>query len=172
LRHVLAGQDLPVILAATQPLESIFRNLNSYPALMKTGIVTSPDRMSDGELAGAARPVLDQHYRDEVAIAKTQFETRLGEHRATTDLAKIARAATNGAISLLMVDIEKTIAGTVSDTDGAVSLSNGAAPMDYDVLDEIAGRAILNGAKFLALRAPDLPDTASLAAILRYPIVP
>jgi len=71
-----------------------------------------------------------------------------------------------------MVDIDKTIAGTVGDTDGAVLLSNGTAPMDYDVLDEIAGRAILNGAKFLALRAPDLPDKASLAAITRYPIAP
>jgi hypothetical protein len=172
LRHVLAGQDLPLILAATKPLDSIFRNLNSYPALLKSAIVTSPDRMSDGELATAARPILDQHYQDDVAIAKAQFETRVGDRRATTDMAEIARAATMGAISLLMVDIDKTIAGTVSDTDGALSLPQVAAPLDYDVLDEIAGRAILSGARFLALREGDLPDKAPLAAILRYPLTP
>jgi len=170
LRHVLAGQELSLVLAATQPLDSIFRNLNSYPALLKPGIVTSPDRMSDGDLAAAARPILDQHYADEAAAAKAQFETRKGERRATTDLAEISRAATNGAVSLLMVDIERTIDGTVGDEDGIVSIPNQAAPMDYDVLDEIAGRAILNGAKFLALRRPDLPGEAPLAAILRYPL--
>ena len=172
LRPVLAGQDLPLILAATQPLESIFRNLNSYPALLKLGIVTSPDRMSDGELATAVRPILDQHYRDEAVAAKAQFETRLGERRATNDLAAVAHAATEGAISLLMVDIDKTIDGTVGDTDGVISLSEGAGAMKYDILDEIAGRAILNGAAFLALRADDLPGKAPLAAILRYPISP
>ncbi|MBL8905884.1 MAG: hypothetical protein JNM20_04325 [Rhizobiales bacterium] len=170
LRPVLSGQDLPLILAATQPLDAIFRNLNSYPALLKPAIVASPDRMNESELAGAARPILDQYYREEAAAALGQFEARLGERRATSDLAEIARAATAGAVSLLMVDIDKTIEGRVSDADGALSLAGKPAPMDYDIIDEIAGRAILHGAKFLALRAPDLPGNSSLAAILRYPL--
>jgi CPA1 family monovalent cation:H+ antiporter len=38
------------------------------------------------------------------------------------------------------------------------------------LLNEIAGRSILTGAKFLGVRRADIPDGAPLAAILRYPI--
>jgi hypothetical protein len=37
-------------------------------------------------------------------------------------------------------------------------------------VDEIAGRAILSGAKVLGVRSTDIPGEALLAAILRYPI--
>jgi hypothetical protein len=42
--------------------------------------------------------------------------------------------------------------------------------MSYDVIDEIAGPAILTGAKFLGVRRIDIPGEAPLAAILRYSV--
>ena len=39
----------------------------------------------------------------------------------------------------------------------------------YGVVDEIAGRALVAGARVLGVRKPDIPDGASLAAVLRYP---
>jgi hypothetical protein len=41
---------------------------------------------------------------------------------------------------------------------------------NYDVLDEIAGRALLSGAKVYAVRRADMPGGAALAAILRYAV--
>ena len=38
--------------------------------------------------------------------------------------------------------------------------------MRYDVIDQIAGRAILTEARFLSVRRADIPDEAPLAAIL------
>ena len=38
LRAVLAGLELPLILAATEPMASTFRSLNSYPHLVEPGI--------------------------------------------------------------------------------------------------------------------------------------
>jgi Bacterial archaeo-eukaryotic release factor family 11 len=169
LRGMLGGHTTPLILAATQPLEAIYRNINCCPALLGEGIAGSPDRLSDAELAEAARPVLDKHYKDQIRAAKAQFAARLGDRRATTDLNEIARAATNGAIQLLMVDIDRVMPGTV-DVAGRVSLASDDSAQTYDVLDEVAGRAILGGAEFLGVRQADLPEGAPLAAILRYPI--
>jgi hypothetical protein len=70
----------------------------------------------------------------------------------------------------LLVDIDQTIPGTLRETDGAVTRATAADARSYDILDEIAGRAILTGAKFLAVRKDDIPEGAPLAAILRYPI--
>ena len=171
LRGILSGRDIPLILAATEPLGPIFRAVNTYPALADEGIASSPDRLSDGELANAARKVLDRHYAGEVDAAKVLFQTRLGQRRATTNIGVAARAATTGAVELLLVDIDHAIPGTVDETDGTVSLASETNAANYDVIDEIAGRSILTGAQFLGVRRADIPDGAPVAAILRYPIL-
>ncbi len=168
LRAVLAGRETPLILAAVEPLASFYRAANTYPALAPHGIAISADQTADSELASAARGVLDEHYSGEVAAARELFQTRLGQQRATTDIKEAARAATNGAIELLLVDIDQVLPGTVGDSEGKVALASAVGAASYDVIDEIAGRAILTGAKVLGVRKADIPDEAPLAAILRY----
>ncbi len=170
LRPVLAGRETPLILAATEPLGPMFRAVNSYPALANEGIVTSPDHLKDHQLADAARSILDGVYANEIAAAKSLFQARLGQRRATTDLGEVARAATLGAVDLILADIDTTVPGTVDDTSGAISQSAAPDAVNYDVVDEIVGRAVLSGAKFLGVRRADLPEGGPIAAILRFPI--
>lgn len=170
LRGVLSGRETPLILAATEPLGPIFRAVNSYPSLEAEGISTSPDHLSDHELANASRAILDRVYAREVEAAKALFQTRLAQRRATLDIGEAGRAATNGAIELLIVDIDHVVRGAVDETSGSVTLASTSGAMSYDVIDEIAGRAILAGARFLGVRRADVPGDAPLAAILRYPV--
>ncbi len=62
MRPILQASDMPVVLAATQPVEPLLRSLSAIDFLPES-IETSPDRMTDAELAAAARPILDQHYQ-------------------------------------------------------------------------------------------------------------
>lgn len=55
LRAHLAGSDIPLVLAAAQPLASIYRSINTYPHLAAATIEGSPGSLSDGELAERAR---------------------------------------------------------------------------------------------------------------------
>jgi len=170
IRPLLAGRHEPLILAATEPLLSIWRSVNTYPGLADEGVVTSPVRMTPAELADAARPVLDGIYDRQVARLRELFTTRAGQQRATTDIASAARAATLGAVDTLLVDIDETIPGTVDDVTGAVTFARTAGAGSYGLVDEIAGRVLANGGSVLAVRKSDIPDEASLAAILRYPV--
>jgi Bacterial archaeo-eukaryotic release factor family 11 len=169
LRPVLAGRDTPLILAATGPLEPIFRSVNTYPGLVEATISMSPDRTSDAEVAAAARPILDQIYARELDAARALFESRKGQGRATSDISDAARAATFGAIELLMIDIDEVVPGTVNEA-GAVTLAQGPSATTYGVVDETARRALLTGARVLGVRKDDIPGRAHLAAILRYPV--
>lgn len=50
----------------------------------------------------------------------------------------------------------------------AVTFDEKADAVNYDVTDEIAGRAWRSGARVVAARHADAPDGAALATILRY----
>ena len=167
LRGVLTGLELPLILAATEPLESIYRSLNSYPHLVDGGLGGSPDRTDDAELAAAARTVLDDVYARELAGLRDLFELRFSQDRASTDVATVARAATYGAVDTVLVDIDEKVPGYVDDESGAVTLAPDDAS-SYGVVDEIARRVVLAGGRVLAVRRPDIPGGGSVAAILRY----
>ena len=106
--------------------------------------------------------------RAELAEVRAVFEQRAAEERASTDIAEIARAATQGAVDTLLVDIDEKVPGFVDD-GGAVTFADDDA-VSYGVVDEIAKRVLLTGGRVLAVRAPDLPSDSPVAAILRYPL--
>lgn len=170
LRPLLNGLDVPLILAATEPLDSIFRSVNSYPHLTTTSIAGNPERTSDAELAASARGVLDALYREELGQTREQFERRLTEGRALLDIGDVARAATHGAIDTVLVDIDAVVPGSIDEQRGIVTLSATAGADRYGVVDEIARRAWLAGGTVLAVRGDDIPGRGPVAAILRYPI--
>jgi hypothetical protein len=169
LRPVLGQSELPLILAATQPVEAIFRSVGSLTALPQS-ISGSPDRLSEQELAAAARPVLDADYARRIGELSALFEARAGARRTTSDISDAARAATFGNIDTLLVDIDSVVDGFVDEETGAVSFDVAGDAKNYCVLDEITARALATGATVLAVRQSDIPGGKRLAAILRSPI--
>jgi hypothetical protein len=170
LRPILSGLDLPLILAAAEPLDSIFRSVSTYPHLAGPVIAGSPDTKTDGELADASRRILDELYADELEQLRTLYEQRVPQGRASDDLAAIARAATFGAVDTAFVDIDETVPGFVDDADGALTLEDADDAVNYGVVDEIARRVLLARGRVLAVRRDDIPGGGPAAAILRYPV--
>ena len=167
LRSVLTGLELPLVLATTDPLDAIYRSVNSYPHLLETAIRGNPDQSTDEALAAAARTVLDGVYEREVSAMRDRFTRCSSDGRASADVATVARAATYGAVDTLLVDIDDKVPGRVDEETGAVTVGVDDATT-YGVVDEIAGRVLLSGGRVLAVRKPDVPGGGPLAAILRY----
>jgi hypothetical protein len=170
LRPTITGTDVPLILAATEPLASIFRSVCALPQLLPETLTSTNDRSTDAEIAAAAQPILDADFARKVAEAKSLFEQRAGSGRATTDLSDAARAATFGAVEVLMVDMDGFTPGNIDDSTGKVTLAGTRGPETYGVVDEIMARALAGGATIFSLRAQDMPEGASVAAVLRYPV--
>ena len=170
LRPILSGHERPLIVAASEPLASIYPAVCSYPHVASRVIDGNPDRVPDHALAAAAREVLDGIHADALAEVASLFSARDGQGRATGDIAVAARAATWGAVDTLVVDMDAVRPGTVGDEDGAVTFADGPSASSYGVVDEIAGRALRSGARVLAARRGDIPGGGELAAILRYTI--
>jgi hypothetical protein len=169
LRPLLTGCDLPLILATTEPLASIYRSVSSYSRLANATIEGSPEGMTDAQLGERARTILDGLYRDEIAAWSKLFEAREKHGRATTDIAQTARAATAGAVESMLVDIDEVIPGQVDDS-GSVTFAEQSSATNYGLVDEIATRVIAKGGRVIAVRKVDIPRSEPLAVILRYPI--
>ena len=170
LRPVLSGQERPLIVAAAEPMASIFRSVSTYPFTVNETLGGSADHTADHILAAEARSVLDRLYAAEIAALAGLYVTRENQGRATTDLAQAARAATFGAIDSMIVDMDAVIPGSIDDEDGKLSFADAPGADSYGVVDEIVSRALKSGARVIAARKDDVPGKGVLAAILRYPI--
>jgi hypothetical protein len=167
VRSALAGQSAPLVLAAEEPLASIFRSVSSYPRLADEMIKGNPDHVTDAQLEDAALPILDHLYTRELKAVLALYD-ELKPRRATTDVSYAAHAATAAAIDQLAVDLDAVIPGIVSDIDGSVTYAASDDAETYSVVDEVARRALCGGARVLGARRDELPDRAPLVAILRY----
>ena len=170
LRPLLSGADIPLILAATEPLDSVYRSVNTYPHLAPTTIAGNPEATSDSDLVAGARVVLDELHRSEIRAIHELYGRRGSEGRTAADVVDVARAATFGAVDTVLVDMDEVVPGVVDEETGAVTFMNGDDAIGYGVVDEIARRVWLTGGRVLAVRRGDIPGEGSVAAILRYPI--
>lgn len=168
LRPYLAGKHVPLFLAAETALAAHYRAVSSYAHLAPFGIDSTPESLSDSALSEAARRLLDRQHADEVDALKAEFADRKGSARATADIDQAARAATQGAVRTLMVDIDRNVPGSVDDKTGAVTFADVDDAVAYGVVDEIARRVLDTGGRVLAVRAQDLPTDSPVAAILRW----
>jgi hypothetical protein len=168
LRPLLNGVDVPLILAATDPMESIYRSVNSYPNLLAATLPGNPEASSDAQLTESARRVLDDLYAAELRTIQETYALRASQRRSSADIADVARAATYGLVDTVLVDIDEVVPGSVDEETGAVTLDDTNDAVNYGVVDEIARRVWLNGGNVLAVRRDDIPGNGSVAAILRY----
>ncbi|HEX6762810.1 MAG TPA: hypothetical protein VF094_08425 [Gaiellaceae bacterium] len=168
LRPLLDGLDLPLILAAAEPLDSIYRSVCSYPHLLAESVPGNPEGSSDAELTERARRLLDDRYSEELRTIRETYALRASQRRASADIADVARAATFGLVDTVLVDIDDVVPGSIEEETGAVTFDDADDAVNYGVVDEIARRVWLNGGTVLAVRRDDIPGYGSVAAILRY----
>jgi hypothetical protein len=168
IRSVLNHSDLPLIIAATEGIDALYRTVNTYPRLVDARWPGNPEELTDAELAANVRTILDEVYAAELDDLAKLFDTRNSQGRAATDVSDVARLATMGAVDTVLIDFEAVLPGTIDETSGAVTFADAPSADTYGILDEIARRVHLTGGRVLAVRSDDIPQQTPVAAILRY----
>lgn len=166
LRPVLRG-GVPLVLAANEPLASLYRASSTYPDLAPGTLRGNAETTADADLAARARDVLDELYAAQLQDAHALFAARGDQGRAAVDPAGIARAATHGMVDTVLVDIDDTTRCRV-DGDGALTFAPDTDPSAPRLVDEIVRLVWAAGGRVLAVRGADVPHGAPAAAILRY----
>lgn len=165
LRPLLIQSPAPLILAAAEPMASIYRSVSSIGNLLDETVSISPDRINKNDLVAQARPVLDRYNAKRLNETKMMFEAKKSQGQVATDLSDVAKSATFGRVGILMVDFDKIVTGQI-DESGNIQFFD--ATNAYDVIDEIVKRAIASGAQIIAVRKSDMIGDTGIAAVLRY----
>lgn len=76
VRGVLAGRDVPLILAAAEPIASVYRSVNSYRHLVDKTVEGNPEALSTQEVADGSRPALDDFHAEQLAAVRDTFNVR------------------------------------------------------------------------------------------------
>jgi hypothetical protein len=170
IRPILNGLDTPLIIAAAEPIASIYRNVSSYPHIAGDVVAGNPDDLSEHALAEAARPILDALNAAELDALKIRVADAIGQGRGATDLSDLARAATYGAIDTLIVDIDHAASGFIDETSGVITASDNDDARNYGIVDEIARRVLNSGGRVVTVRSEDVPGGGVAAASTRFAV--
>jgi hypothetical protein len=165
---MLRGLRAPLILAATEPLEGIYRQINSYRDMLDTPLTGCFDRVSDADLQRQGWELLSGRLQERLDQSKAQFKQLTGGKRASTDLPAILRAARNAQVDTLFVSYEDHRWGSYDPESGKVEVHQDQHAGDDDLLDLAAAEVLQHGGAIFAVQRDQIPARAPLAATYRF----
>jgi hypothetical protein len=164
----LRGQDAPLILAGVNYLLPIYREVNTYPALLGDVVAGNPDELSPQELHAAGCRIIGRGFECEKSLALAQFR-ELGN---TTQVASNTRAVVAGALEghvlFLFLSAGAEQWGFCDSGGGTVHLHHEREPGDEDLLNFAAIHTLLHGGEVYSVSPADLPEGARMGAVFRF----
>ena len=160
--------ELPVYLVALDEYHTLFQNLSNNPYLQKEGIKTDYTAMNLKELQTAAWDVLEPIYIEKTHQLVERFETARSKDEGSDDIAQVARAATEGRISHVLIESGRFYPGKINLATGELIEDNIENPDIDDVLDDIAELVFHQKGEIVMLPKERMPADTGVAAIYRY----
>lgn len=177
LHEVLREERAPLVLAAVEYFQPIYREASTYPHLLAKGIEGNPDRLSEKELHDRAWAVVAPRFQENVrqAIARyhqaiAQFQPAIPARRATADVNEIIPAAYRGQFEILFVALGKHLWGILDPGRNEVTLHEQPQPGDEDLSNLAAIHTLRHGNTVYALPWEDMPAGSPLAGIYHLPL--
>lgn len=168
IQTLLKNQTCPLILAGVDYLLPIYKQVNSYPNLVETGITGNPDQLKPEELQSQAWQILEPYFVAQQHQTIAEYQANLGTGKTANNIPEVISAAYFQRIESLFVPLGKQIWGVFNPDTNSVQVHTQPQPGDEDLLDLAALHTLINGGKVYAVSPEKIPGHAPLAAILRY----
>lgn len=166
LAEVLADEDAPLVLAGVRSTQQLYRQVNTHPRLLDTGIDASPWDFSAAQLHRRAWPLVEPTLRSGEVAAVAAYRALLGSDRTRTEPAEILAFAEQGRIETLFLCADRAGGGTSFPAGPSVRLTS--ASFHEERLDLAAVATLRHGGAVYMVSRSRMPDVTSAAAMLRY----
>ncbi len=168
LKPFLNKHDAPMVLAAVQYLQGLYRDISSYQQVLDEGVDGNPDQMDDNELRDRALEIVEPIFKQAQEEAVEKFGDFIGEGQTSRTFDEVVPDALFGRVATLFVDVDAQQYGTIDRETGRVELHDEEQPGDEELVDVAAVETFRQGGKVYALKRDEMPIDAPVAAVLRY----
>ena len=168
VRKQLVNQRVPLVFAGVDFLFPIYKEVNTYAQLMDEPIVGNPDELGSDELRKRAWAIVQPFFEQERREASSYYKQVANTPRAAHRIGQVAPAAYRGHVEVLFVETGVQLWGTFAPEVGAVHEFDQAHPGSEDMLDFAAAHTLLHGGKVYAVAREHMPNSTSVAAVLRF----
>lgn len=159
--------EAPVVLAAVQEHEPLFRQATGdLPGLVGT-VAGSPDWLSDAELAERAAAVIEERVGQAREGALERYR-ELGAARTCEGLEDVVPVAAQGRVDTLFFVPGQRRWGTFEPESSRPELHEEPRPGDDDLVNLAVAMALARGGTVFPVTGESAPGDSPLAAILRY----
>ena len=168
LKDALKDEHVPLILAGVEFLFPIYREVNTYPALIEENIAGNPKRLSKEGLKKKGWALVSQHYAKDIESAVNLYKQSQGTGLTASNIKDILVAAHQGRVGVLFVPLEKELWGSFKSDSGQVTFSETPVTGGEDLFDLAAILTHVQGGNVFALPPENIPEGLSIAALFRY----
>jgi len=168
MQQLLRDEKAPLVLAGVDYLLPLYRERNSYPHLLETGVTGSPDTLKAEELHKRAWDIVEPFMREEQKTAEERYWELSGTEQISNDLRQIVPAAVFGRVGTLFVANGHQVWGTFDPATGTLLIHQTQEEQDEDLLDLAAVHTFLKSGTVYTIPPENIPGERPVAAIFRY----
>ncbi len=164
VRHAVKDREAPLVVAAVEDLFTRYRDVDDFHAVAQEGVLGSPDALGATELHRRAWEIAVRELSRAEQARRIGLAELVGTARTTRRVDEIVRAATEGRVHALFLDLDTAVWGSYDPEAATVETHEERMPGDDDLTDLAAVETLLAGGVLMEAT----PSTSPLAAILRY----
>lgn len=168
VHQVVQGENAPMVLAGVEPLNPIYKEANSYPALLDNTINKNPQDLSVKELHQLSweivKPVFDKAENN----AREKFQQFNGNDLVSSNLEEIIKSVYQNRVDSLFVELNSHLWGRYLEDKNEIIIDNAPGEENEDLLDLAAVKTFMTGGKVFVIKRDEMPNGSPACALFRF----
>lgn len=167
VNEILKDHKEPLIVAAVEYEQPIYREVNRYSHLCAEPVIGAPNSLKSGEMHARALAAIQRDYDRRVDDALAQWDHRVGAG-ASSRPAEVVKAAHDGRVLTLLISDSLELTGLFDENAHRMIGRETGRPEDEDLVNDAAVQTILHAGNVLVVPHRKMPNGAATAAIFRF----
>lgn len=168
INRFLIRNETPIVLAGVDYLLPIYRDASSNENLLDKEIIGSQEHLSDVTIQKQAWPLVRDYFKTDEEVARSSYHEMAAKDLASDDLISVVKAAYQGRVETLFVDMIAQEWGEFDPDTGKVAKKTQRQPGDTELTNLATIYTVLHDGDVYAGRQEAMPTTTAAAAIYRF----
>lgn len=165
---LLEDDDVPVILAGTEELHGVYRNVSKSRTILNKGIIGNVSELPIETLHRKAWDIAGEYFAEGELEAVQTFQDNLGGGKVADELQSVMTAAYDGRVENLFVAENEQLWGEFDPDKRKALVKKPESGQVIDLLDEAVFWTLNKKGTVYVKKRPEMPIDTPICAHLRY----